>query len=157
MPDILGKLPGRGYYVTAERGFLESAVKSRIFSKGARAPVTVPSGLVSEIDRQLAKRVTDLIAMARKAGIAIAGYEKVRAALANETVNVLFQASDGSERGKGKLWTPEGARWFGVLTADELGLAFGRTRVIHGAVLAGGLTMRVVEEAAKLKGLRDTV
>lgn len=135
---------------------MEKAVKTRIFSKGAKAQVTVPEGLVDEIERQLARRVTDLIAMARKAGLAIAGYEKVRSALADKNVKILLQASDGSERGKGKLWTPQGARWFGILTADELGMAFGRTRVIHGAVLAGGLTTRVVEEAAKLKGLRDT-
>ncbi|MEM1237497.1 MAG: RNA-binding protein [Pseudomonadota bacterium] len=154
VPDVLGKLPGRGYYVTADRETLEKAVGSRIFSKGAKAQVSVPDGLVDVVETQLARRVVDLIAMARKAGQAIAGYEKVRSALANQNVKVLLQASDGSERGKGKLWTPEGARWFGILTADELGMAFGRTRVIHGAVLAGGLTTRVVEEAAKLKGLR---
>ncbi|MEO0487666.1 MAG: RNA-binding protein [Pseudomonadota bacterium] len=155
VPDLLGKLPGRGYYVTADRATLEKAVKTRVFSKGAKAQVTVPEGLVDDLERHLARRVVDLIAIARKAGLALAGYEKVRSALATQRVKALFQASDGSERGKGKLWTPEGARWFGILTADELGMAFGRTRVIHGAILAGGLTPRVVEEAAKLKGLRD--
>ena len=34
-------------------------------------------------------------------------------------------------------------------------MAFGRSHVIHGALLAGGLTTRVVEEAAKLRGLRE--
>lgn len=155
VPDVLGKLPGRGYYVTARRSVLDEAVKKRVFARGAKGPVTVPEGLVDEIDRQLARRVTDLIAMARKAGLAIAGFEKVKTALTNDRVKVLLQASDGSERGKGKLWTPEGARWFGCLTADELGLAFGRSHVIHGALLAGGLTTRVVEEAAKLRGLRE--
>ena len=156
VPDLLGKLPGRGYYVTADRATLEEAVKKRIFSKGAKTQVTIPEGFVTSLEAGMARRVVDLIAMARKAGLALAGYEKVRSALANQNVKVLFQASDGSERGKGKLWTPEGARWFGILTADELGMAFGRTRVIHGAILAGGLTPRVVEEAAKLKGLRTT-
>jgi hypothetical protein len=36
-----------------------------------------------------------------------------------------------------------------------LGLAFGRQSVIHGALASGGLSDRVVEEAAKLRGLRD--
>jgi hypothetical protein len=40
------------------------------------------------------------------------------------------------------------------LTAVELGLAFGRERAIHAALAAGGLTTRVVEEAARLAGLR---
>lgn len=156
MPDILGKLPGRGYYVTADRKTLEQAIAKKAFARGAKTQVTVPEGLVDEIDRQLAKRVTDLISIARKAGDAIAGFEKVKSALANGQVKVLMQASDGSERGKGKLWTPEGSRWFGCLTADELGLAFGRSHVIHGALFASGLAPRVVEEATKLKGLRES-
>jgi len=35
-----------------------------------------------------------------------------------------------------------------------MGLAFGRERVIHGALAAGGLATRVVEEATRLSGLR---
>ena len=156
VPDVLGKLPGRGYYVTARREVLAQAVQKRVFARGAKAAVTVPDGLIDDVDRQLARRVTDLIALARKAGTAIAGFEKVKSALADGRVKVLLQASDGSDRGKGKLWTPEGARWFGCLTANELGLAFGRSHVIHGALAAGGLTTRVVEEATKLRGLRES-
>lgn len=84
------------------------------------------------------------------------GFEKVKSWLAEGRAKVLLQASDGSERGKTKLWTPEGARYFGCLTAAELGLAFGRQSVIHGALAAGGLERRVVEEASKLRGLRGT-
>jgi hypothetical protein len=36
-----------------------------------------------------------------------------------------------------------------------LGLAFGRGTVIHGALASGKLSNRVVEEAAKLKSLRE--
>ena len=39
-------------------------------------------------------------------------------------------------------------------SAGEIGLAFGRERAIHAALAAGGLTARVVEEAARLSGLR---
>ena len=41
------------------------------------------------------------------------------------------------------------------LTSDELGLAFGRQTVIHGALASGGLTQRVVEEANRLRGVRE--
>ncbi|SEW42577.1 hypothetical protein SAMN04488515_2979 [Cognatiyoonia koreensis] len=154
-PDILEKLPGRGMYVTADRGALEKAGKGQ-FSRSAKQPVTVPEDLVNEVERQLARRTVDLIAMARKAGRAVCGFEKVKGWLAGgERVRVLLQASDGSERGKAKLWTPEGARYFGCLTSAELGLAFGRGSVIHGALSTGGLGNRVVEEATKLRGLRE--
>ncbi|WP_282024127.1 RNA-binding protein [Limimaricola cinnabarinus] len=155
VPDILGKLPGRGIYVTAEKAVIETARRGQ-FARAAKAPVTVPEGLAAEVERQQARRVVDLIALARKAGLAIAGFEKVKSALAGDHVRVLLQASDGSERGKTKLWTPTGARYYGCLTSDELGLAFGRQSVIHGALAAGGLSDRVVEEAAKLRGLRES-
>jgi predicted RNA-binding protein YlxR (DUF448 family) len=154
-PDVLGKLPGRGMYVTADRATLEEARKGQ-FSRSAKQPVTVPDGLADLVEDQLARRTIDLIAMARKAGRAVCGFEKVKGWLAGgERVRVLLQASDGSERGKAKLWTPEGARYFGCLTAAELGLAFGRGSVIHGALSTGGLGNRVVEEATKLRGLRE--
>lgn len=154
VPDVLGKLPGRGMWVTATRDALEQAGRGQ-FSRSAKQPVSVPDGLVDEVERQVSRRVSDLIAMARKAGLAVCGFEKVKGWLAGgERVRVLLQASNGSERGKAKLWTPEGARYFGCLTAEELGLAFGRETVIHGALATGSLSDRVVEEALKLKGIR---
>lgn len=154
VPDILGKLPGRGMYVTATRDVLVRAGAGG-FSRSAKSKVSVSEDLAGEVERQLARRVADLIAMTRKAGLAVCGFEKVKAWLGNDQVRVLLQASDGSERGKTKLWTPTGARYFGCLTAEELGLAFGRQSVIHGALASGGLSDRVVEEAAKLRGLRE--
>lgn len=157
VPDLAGKLPGRGIWVTADRAAIETAVKKGLFSRAARMPVTVPEGLADLVEAGLARRVVDLVSLARKAGLAVAGFEKVKGWLADGKAKVLLQASDGSDRGKGKLWTPQGGRWFGCLTSAELGLAFGRDSVIHGALGAGGLSQRVVEEAAKLSGLRPAI
>lgn len=154
VPDVLEKLPGRGMWVTADRAVIDKAGRGQ-FSRSARRPVTVPEGLADEVERQLARRVVDLIALVRKSGRAVCGFEKVKTALEKGGIRVLLQASDGSERGKTKLWTPTGARYFGCLTALELGLAFGRQSVIHAALASGGLSDRVVEEAAKLRGLRE--
>ena len=153
-PDILGKLPGRGIYVAADRAALELAVKKKAFSRSAKQPVTLPEGLIDEVEQQLARRVVDLISLQRKAGKAVAGYEKVKGWLQTEEAEVLIQAVDGSGRGKSKLSTPHYGHYIGWLTADELGLAFGRQTVIHGALASGGLTQRVVEEAGRLKGVR---
>lgn len=154
VPDLAEKLPGRGMWVTADRAALETAVKKGLFSRAAKAPASVPDGLVDTVEAMLAKRLVELVSLSRKAGRAVVGFEKVKGWLAEGRAKVLLQASDGSERGKGKLWTPEGGRYFAVLSAGELGLAFGRERAIHGALAAGGLTPRVVEEAAKLAGFR---
>ncbi|NDV02691.1 RNA-binding protein [Pseudoroseicyclus tamaricis] len=154
VPDILGRLPGRGIYVTAERAILEKA-KAGQFARAAKAKVDVPENIADEVERQLARRTIELISLGRKAGLAVCGFEKVKAALEKGGIRVLLQASDGSERGKAKLWTPTGARYYGCLTASELGLAFGRQSVIHGALASGALSDRVVEEAAKLRGMRE--
>lgn len=153
-PDLAEKLPGRGIWVAADRTALELAVKKNLFSRAAKQPVRLPEDLIARVEAGLVRRLTDMIALSRKAGEAVAGFEKVKDWLATRNVKVLLQATDGSERGKSKLWTPTGARYFSVLTARELGLAFGRQSVIHGALAAGGLAPRVVEGAAKLQGLR---
>lgn len=154
VPDILGKLPGRGIYVSAERGAVERAVAKNLFARAARQPVTLPEDLADLIETLLVRRTVDLISLARKAGSAVAGYERVKDWLAKEEATVLIQASDGSERGKSKLSTPHRGSFIGWLTADELGRAFGRQTTIHAALGAGSLSQRVVEEAARLRGLR---
>ena len=155
VPDVLGKLPGRGVYVTADRELIDKAVKKNLFSRAARQPVKVPDGLSELVERLVTQRVIDMLSLARKAGDAVMGYEKVKDWLVKGKAATLIQASDGSERGKTKLHAPDGKYGFiGVLTAGELGLSFGRERAIHAALAAGGLRTRVVEEAAKLAGLR---
>jgi predicted RNA-binding protein YlxR (DUF448 family) len=155
VPDILGRLPGRGIYVAASREAITKAATKGLFSRAARQPVKVPEGLADLVEALLTRRVVELISMARKANSAVMGYEKVKDWLSSGKARVLVQASDGSERGKTKLRPPEGEKAFiGFLTAGELGLAFGRERAIHAALGAGGLTTRVVEEAARLSGLR---
>ena len=155
VPDILEQLPGRGYCVTADLHILEDAVKRKVFARGAKTQVSVPEDLIAKIDLQLARRVVDLVSIARKAGKAVTGFEKVKGWLAEGRAKVLLQASDGAARGKDKLWTPEGGRFFGCLTAQELGLAFGRGHAIHCALSGGKLSERVVHEAARLRGLRE--
>jgi uncharacterized protein len=158
VPDILGRLPGRGIYVAADRVLIDKAAKKGLFARAARQPVKVPEGLADLVEQLLLQRVVDLLSMARKAGDAVMGYEKVKDWLAKGQAATLIQASDGSERGKTKLHAPEGKGGFiGILTAGEMGLSFGRERAIHAALAAGGLRTRVVEEAARLAGLRVQV
>ncbi|WP_272009069.1 RNA-binding protein [Roseovarius sp. ZX-A-9] len=154
VPDLAHKLPGRGIWVACDPAALEKAATKGLFARAARQAVTVPQDLPTLVEGMLARRVVELISLCRKGGHAVAGYEKVKDWLAKEEAEVLLQASDGSERGKSKLSTPYGGSFIGWLTADELGQAFGRQTTIHAALHAGGLAQRVVEEAARLKGLR---
>lgn len=155
VPDILARLPGRGFYVSADRAAIDKAAKKGLFARAAKQPVKVPDDLADLVEALMLRRVIDLISLARKASGAVMGYEKVKDWLQKDKAQVLIQASNGSERGKTKLRAPDGeGSYIGFLTAEEMGLAFGRERAIHAALAAGGLTTRVVEEAARLAGLR---
>lgn len=154
VPDLMEKLPGRGIWVSADRAAMEKAAKKGLFSRAAKQQVSVPEDLADLVEQALVRRIVDLISLARKGGEAVSGFEKVKDWLIKDQAEVLIQAYDGSGRGKSKLRTPEGGSFIGWLSADELGQAFGRQTVIHVALGAGGLTQRVVEEAARLKGMR---
>jgi len=154
VPDVAGKLPGRGIYVAPTAAALTRAANKGLFARAAKQQVRVPGDLAAVVEDLIARRVINLVSLARKGGGAVAGYEKVKDRLARGDVRALIQASDGSERGKSGLSTPEGATYIGWLTADELGRAFGRQTAIHAVLGYGGLAQRVVEEAARLKGLR---
>ncbi|MEL6678438.1 MAG: RNA-binding protein [Pseudomonadota bacterium] len=157
VPDISGKLPGRGIWVTAGRAELETAIKKRLFSRGAKRQVTVPEGLLDLVEGLLARRLVDRLGLCRKAGLVHNGFDTVKARLKEGPVRALIEASDGSEAQKQKLRPLSGvAARISCLSGAELGLAFGRDHVIHAALDAGGLTDQALAEAARLHGLRDT-
>jgi hypothetical protein len=125
------------------------------FARAARQSVRTPPDLAERVEALQARQVVDLIAMARKAGFALAGYEKVKAALVSGQAALLIQAADGSARGRAALRPPPGENSLvSCLSGRELGLAFARDSVIHAAVLAGGLAERIRDEARRLGGLR---
>ncbi len=155
IPDIAGKLPGRGMWVTANRADIDKVVKKGLFSRAAKTKVSVTDDLVNQVENLLRKRLTNNVAMARKAGIAICGLEKVKIALETGKAKLLLQASNGSERAKRELRPPKGEETrIQCLNSDELGLAFGRDSVIHAAIMPGGISKRILLEANRLKGLQ---
>lgn len=157
VPDVAGKLPGRGMYVAAERDALALAIKKGAFAKGARRKVTVADDLIDQVDAVLARRVLDRLSIARKAGQAVAGFEKVKDWLEKDRAAILLQASDGSERGKSKLHKPGGrGSFFTILTGQEMGLSFGREHVIHAALAAGRLADMFRDDAVRLSGVRES-
>ena len=158
VPDLAERLPGRGMWVAAEKSALDRAATKGLFARAAKASVAVPEGLVDQVEALLVKRISDHLALARKAGQAVAGKEKVKSWLEMETAVLLLQASDGSERERRSLRPPPGSNTLWTdLTAQELGMAFGRTRVIHAAVCLGGLADSVSYDCARLHGIRGTL
>lgn len=157
VPDLSGKLPGRGAWLTAERALVAKAVKKNLFARAFRKPVKVAPDLADQLEALIVRRLCDLVALARKAGQAVTGFEKVRARLADGKVAVLVTASDAAEDGRAKLGriAPAGVARIDLLDSGELGLAFGRDFAIHAALDAGGIADRALIEAGRLAGFRS--
>ncbi len=165
VPDLAGRLPGRGVWLAAERGLIDKAVAKKLFSRAFKAQATVPANLADQLEALLAQRLIDVIGLARKGGQAVTGFEKVRARLKDGTTGAIVQASDGAADGKAKLARLAAGVSGGamdtvpileILSSTELGLAFGRDFAIHAALDRGGLADRAIREAARLGGLRPT-
>ena len=140
VPDLAERLPGRGMWVTADAAALRQAAGKGLFARAAKRSAPRAARSAGRVEALLAERLVDLIALARKAGQAVAGLEKTKAALVSGQAALLLQAADGSARERGELRPPEGENTLvSCLFGHELGLAFGRDSVIHAAVLAGGL------------------
>lgn len=156
-PDLAEKLPGRGVWVTAERALLDKAIKRNLFARGLKAAAAIPAGLAEAVEAGLARRLIDATGLARRAGLAVTGFEKVKARLKAGPVAALIEASDGSEQGRAKLRPMAAdAAVVDVLTSAELGLAFGREFVIHAVLGYGGAADLVLRESRRLAGFRPT-
>ena len=155
VPDIEARLPGRGLWLTPRRDIVERAVAKRLFARAARAAVAIPPGLADHTEALLAQRCIDAIGLARRAGIAVAGFEKVGETVRAGKAALLLAALDGAESGRRKM------RSLGrdlpvavVLTAAEIGRAFGREHVVHASIGRGALCDRVLAEAQRIAGFR---
>lgn len=155
VPDIEARLPGRGLWLTPRRDIVDRAVAKRIFARAARRPVAAPPELADRIESLLARRCCDAIGLARRAGLAVAGFDRVSDAARRGRAGLLLFALDGAEGGRGKLAALgrdlPSAR---VLSAAELGGSFGRERIVHVAVAGGPLCRRLLLDLTRLAGLR---
>jgi predicted RNA-binding protein YlxR (DUF448 family) len=161
VPDLDGKLPGRGIWLTADRTAFAKALAKGDFAKAAKAKVTVTPDLAQHVAHLLIERLKADLGMARRAGFADTGFDGVMRALDKKIPPaLLFHAADASDDGRRKLRSAMksrelDARSLTVLTRDELSLALGRDNVVHAAIRPGALADRLILNSMRLAGLRD--
>jgi len=155
VPDVAGRLPGRGLWLTARRDIVAMAVTKRLFARAARASVAVDDGLADWVERLLAERCCEALGLARRAGQAVTGFVKVRTLAAEKGAAVLVEAADGGADSRGKLEAlAPGIPVVDLLTCAELSAALGREHVVHAAVMRGRLAASFRADAARLAGFR---
>jgi uncharacterized protein len=155
VPDVAARLPGRGLWLTPRRDIVERAVGKRLFARAARRPVVVPADLADRIEALLVQRCIDAVGLARRAGLAVGGFERVSDAARTGKAALLLMAVDGAAGARRKMRSlARDLPLVCVLTAAEIGVAFGREHVVNASLGAGPLCGRLIADAEKIAGFR---
>ncbi len=152
MPDVTGKLPGRGLWLLADPAVIQMAVDKKLFFKASKKSYTkVPADLVAQVEKLVRAQVMSLLGLARKAGQAVGGFEHVKEALAAQKVSVVLEAPETSDNAKGKLYRPQDTHLIcNAVSASELGGVFGFEEMMFAAVLNGAMADKIKPFIIKL-------
>lgn len=153
VPDLSARLPGRGMWLSARADVIETACARGAFARAARASVVVPPDLPARVRTGLEQRFADLLGLARRAGQAVAGFDKAGEWVRAGRAGLVIQASDGSLEERRRFLTGRDVLAVAPLSAMALGAVFGRERAVHVAVAPGRLAAALRIEAARLAGL----
>ena len=161
VPDLKRKLPGRGVWVTATKDVLGEAIKRKVFARGFKRDVRLPTDLLDRTGRLLGQAVLDALAIAAKAGSVVSGFAKVENALTRDHVMALLHAGEAAPDGVKKLdaalrRSPKdgSVAVIQILTGLQLDLALGRPNVIHAALLAGPVSDTFLARLRRLERFR---
>lgn len=178
VPDVDERLPGRGLWLSPSRDMIEMAARKRAFARAARQQVSVSEDLGDRVAALLTRRCLDLLALARRAGQVVWGFDSVRTRLKEgagartgdrtgvRPPALLFAARDGSADSRAKIAALAAAvaeadggsdaapALIAGLASDELGQPLGRDHAVHVAVDHGRLADSLLESCGRLAGFR---
>jgi uncharacterized protein len=158
--DLLGRAPGRGIYVEADRAVLEEALSpkglGRIFKgKAAELSAETRAELIARTITQLEERILELVTLARRAGQLEIGMDAtMRLCRENRVGTTIVAAKDISARSEGEL--PSGdpnVAVFRAGTKATLGARLGREEVGIVGVRPSVLSERIRIEGVRFQGL----
>jgi predicted RNA-binding protein YlxR (DUF448 family) len=136
-PDLAGKLPGRGLWLTPTRVALATAIARKAFARGARRQVVVDAGLPDLVERQLLERAIGALGFARRGGHAVAGFAKVEERRRGRKIALIVVATDAADSdGRAKLAAWD-VRVAAFCDAAALGKVFGREDATYVGVARG--------------------
>lgn len=167
VPDLGNELPGRGAWVKAERAAIDRAIGKGLFAKPLEIAKKPPDSLSHTVESLLVKRTLGLLGLAKKSGLIVTGYERVKETMDKSEAGLariaaLLEASDGSDDGRRSILAKAKAMELdapvcGLFSSSELSMALGSANVIHACLLsagAGTLHARFLQEAGRTAGFR---
>ena len=153
VPDLSRKLPGRGVWVSLDRGVVAEATRRKLFSRGFGAETTAPPSLPDLVARLLREQALALLSLARKAGEAVSGFGKVEEMLRHDRAKLLVHSREAQPDGCRKLdrLASTDVRIISFFETRELDLAFARPNVVHAAVAKGALAEQLLAAQRRIE------
>ncbi len=160
LPDVAGKAPGRGAWITPDRAMLETALadgqlKKALMRAFKGAALTIPDDLADRVESALMRHLGDRLGLELRSGKIVLGSARIEEQARSGRLAAVLHASDSSEDGRRKLdqaWRvgreAEGSGERGrVLPLDRtaLSVALGRDNVVHLGVAGHPRDMRAAE------------
>ena len=150
--DLNHEFQGKEFFVLASKSTL-ARVKDFVGDIDKEPQV---DNLVLRIDSIIVKRIVSLIALARKSGKVILGYDKIQRLLLRNKIELLLQAKDGSESRRGGLALPKNQKHrVYCLSQKELGIPFRKDNVSNIGFLKSSFTIPLIFDTARLRSLRN--
>jgi len=160
LPDVAGKAPGRGAWVTPDRAQVETALaeghlKKALLRAFKGASLIIPDDLADRIEAALTRQLCDRLGLELRSGNIVLGSARIEEQARSGRIAILLHASDSSEDGRRKLdqaWRvgseAEGSGLRGeVLPLDRtaLSVALGSDNVVHLGVAGHARDMRAAD------------
>ncbi len=154
VPDLGERLPGRGIWLSADRGALDTAVTKKLFARAAKAQVSVSDDLTGRVETLLVKKCQDIIGLARRSDLLVFGYDRVLEVLERNAAGLVVVALDAGGARHDVIYAARKTPVVSGLKSSELGEAAGKGVVSFLTIQRGGLAASLKRECERLTGLR---
>lgn len=157
VPDLYKKLGGKGVYVSNSYAALAQAIHKKLFAKALKKNVKADDELLLMVENVLHKNALNAISLAKKAGDAVLGLEKVSEAVKQGRCAFLLEALGSGDDGHKKIQhLAEGLPVYRLFGVEELDKALDKVNTVYLAFLKKGMSKMVKENFDKLSDfLRD--
>lgn len=150
LPDFNKKLPGKGMYITANRLILEKAIEKKFFHKVSKHNLKISEDFINMVENLVKQKALDSINIARKSGILLTGFEKVKEAIKKNNVEFIIQAIDAGHDGKEKMaLLAKSLEIFNLFSIDELDATLNKDNTVHIAILKSDTSRMVYNNLKK--------
>ncbi len=149
VPDFKKRLPGKGFYLTNSRQVLSEAINKNIFRKLGKNTTVMPN-LLEIVENILKSRALESINLAKKAGVLISGFDKVKEKLTNGKVAFVLEAIDAGADGHAKIVAAaKNTEILALFSIEELDKTLNRTNTVHAALLKSEMSQTVYNQLKK--------